>query len=74
MKRVARMLPAPRSLILNGFGAVETMSYGIVEGFNNIAKRTNEKTYGSRTHETIEIDLNHQLGKLPKSNSTHKIW
>ena len=50
------------------------MSYGIVEGFNNIAKRTNEKTYGSRTHETIEIDWNHQLGKLPEPNSTNKFW
>lgn len=74
MKRVARILQAPRSLILNRFLAKGTMSSGIAEGLHNKAKLSNEKTYGSRTHETIEIDLNHQLGKLPKSNSTHKIW
>ena len=74
MKRVARMLRAHRTLILNWFRARGTMSSGIVEGFNNKAKLTTKKAYGFRTYEAIEIALYHQLGKLPEPNFTHRFW
>ena len=74
MKRVARMLRAHRTLILNWFRARGTMSSGIVEGFNNKAKLTTKKAYGFRTYEAIEIALYHQLGKLPEPKFTHKFW
>ena len=74
MKRVARMLRAHRTLILNWFRARGTMSSGIVEGFNNKAKLTTKKAYGFRTYEAIEIALYHQLGKLPEPIFTHKFW
>ena len=74
MKRVARMLRAHRSLILNWFRARGTISAGVVEGFNNKAKLTTKKAYGFRTYEAIEIALYHQLGKLPEPEFTHRFW
>ena len=63
MKRVARMLQAHRTIILNWFRARVTMSAEIVEGFNNKAKLTTKKAYGFRTHEAIEIALEDEKGE-----------
>jgi transposase len=74
MKRVARMLRAHRTLILNWFRARGTISAGVVEGFNNKAKLTTKEAYGFRTYDVIYIYLYHQLGKLPEPEFTHRFW
>jgi transposase len=45
MKKVARMLRAHRSLLVNWFRARGMISAGVVEGFNNKAKLTTTKAY-----------------------------
>ena len=74
MKRVARMLRAHRTLILNWFHARGKISAGIVEGFNNKAKLTTKKAYGFRTYAAIELALYHQLGNLPEPKFAHSFW
>jgi transposase len=72
MKKVARMLRAHESLILNWFRAKGALSSGAVEGFNNKVKLTMRKSYGFRTSEAIELALYHNLGALPEPETTHK--
>ena len=48
------------------------LSSGIVEGFNNNAKLTMRKSYGSKEVETTSTALYHQLGDLPEPNRTRK--
>src|SRR6202022_1362922 len=74
MKRVARMLRAHRTLILNWFHARGKISAGIVEGFNNKAKLTTKKAYGFRTYAAIELALYHQLENLPEPTFAHSFW
>jgi len=74
LQRVARMLRAHRTLILNWFRARGTISAGVVEGFNNKAKLTTKKAYGFRTFPAIEIALYHQLADLPEPKFTHSFW
>ena len=47
MKKVARSLRKHRVLLLNWFRAKGTISAGVVEGFNNKAKLTTRKAFGS---------------------------
>jgi transposase len=72
MKRVARMLRQHQALIRNWFVARGTISGGVVEGFNNKAKRTTKKASGFRVLKTLEIALYHQLGNLPEPEFTHR--
>lgn len=65
LKKVARMLRNHKDLILNWFRIKETVSQGIVEGFNGKAKVTIRKSYGFRTFRAMEIALYHALGDLP---------
>jgi hypothetical protein len=44
MKKIARSLREHRELILNYFRAQKLLSSGVVEGLNNKARVTNEKT------------------------------
>jgi transposase len=71
MKKVARMIRAHRSLLLNWFKA-KALSNGIVEGFNNKAKLTMRKSYGFRTFRAIEVALYQSLGQLPDLPTTHR--
>jgi len=61
-----------RSLLLNWFRARGEISNGSVEGLNNKAKLALRKAYGFKSHETVEIALYHQLGRLPEPNQTHR--
>jgi transposase len=57
---------------LNWFHARGACSNGGVEGMNNKAKLTIEKTYGLKSFKSLETHLSHQLGKLPEPQSTHR--
>jgi len=72
MKKVARMLRAHRSLLLNWFKAKKEIALGAVEGFNNKAKVTTKKAYGFKSFEVIKVALCHTLGNLPEPKSTHR--
>jgi transposase len=72
MKKVARMLRAHRSLLLNWFRARGRISAGAVEGFNNKARVITRRAFGFRTYSTIEIALYHGLGDLPEPKFTHR--
>ena len=72
MKKVAKMLRAHRSLLLNWFRAKGRIALGTVEGFNNKAKATTKRSYGFRTYDILEIALYHTLGNLPEPHVTHK--
>ncbi len=72
MKKVARMLRAHRSLLLNWFRAKEQIALGAVEGLNNKAKVTCRKAYGYRSFNVIEVSLYHTLGNLPEPETTHR--
>jgi transposase len=74
MKKVARMLRAKRSLILNWFRADGKLSAGTVEGFNNKLKLITRKAYGFRTQNAYETALNHNLGALPEPKFTHEFF
>lgn len=72
MKKVAKMLRAHRSLLLNWFRAKNTIALGCVEGFNNKAKVVTKRSYGFRTHDGLKISLYHALGDLPTPKATHR--
>lgn len=72
MKKIAKMLRAHRSLLLNWFKAKGQIALGAVEGFNNKAKVTTKRSYGFRTYGFLEIALYHTLGNLPEPEGTHK--
>ena len=74
MKKIARMLRAHRSLILNYFRARKVISNGIVEAFNNKAKLTMRKSYGFRTFRITQLALYHSLGKLPEPELAHRFY
>jgi len=74
MKKIAKMLRAHRSLILNYFKAKKVISSGVVEGLNNKAKVTMRKSYGFRTFRVTELALYHALGKLPEPELTHRFY
>jgi transposase len=57
MKKIARMLPSHRNLILNYFRAKEQIALGAVEGFNNKAKVTAKNAYGFKSFEVIKLAL-----------------
>lgn len=72
MKKVARMLRAHESLILNWFRAKGELSSGAVEGLNNKIRVITRRSYGFRTYEALEVALYHNLGRLPEPESTHE--
>jgi transposase len=74
IKKIAKMLRAHRSLILNYFKAKKVISSGVVEGLNNKAKVTMRKSYGFRTFRVTELALYHALGKLPEPELTHRFY
>ena len=74
MKKVARTLHDHRELILNWFCAEGRFLAGVVEGFNNKAKRTTRKSYAFRIYEAVEISLYHNLKTLLKPDFTHEFW
>ena len=74
MKKVARMLRAHKSLIMNWFLAQGRFSSGVVESLNNVAKVTIRKSYGFRRYETLKYALYHTLGKLPLPKLTHEFF
>ena len=72
MKKVARMLRAHESLLLNWFRAKGEISAGAVEGLNNKIRVMTRRSYGFRTFEAMEVALYHTLGRLPEPESTHR--
>ena len=72
MQKIARMLRAHQSLILNWFEARGQVSLGAVEGLNNRLKASLRKSYGSRTYGAIKIMLYHKLGALPEPQFAHR--
>ena len=71
VQKVARMLRNKCDLVLNRFVAGGRLSSGVVEGLNNILKRTAGRSYGFRTRETYETVPYHNLGALPEPEFTH---
>jgi transposase len=74
MKKIARSLRHHETLLLNWFKAPESISAGVVEGFNNKAKLAMRKSYGFRSERIIQLVLYHNLGDLPEPNFTHEFW
>lgn len=72
MKKMAKMLSAHRTLLLNWFRARGAFSNATAEGFNNKAKLTTRKAYGFRTYDAIETALYHTLADLPEPECTHR--
>ena len=72
MQKIARMLRAHQSLILNWFEARGQVSLGAVEGLNNRLKASLRKSYGFRTYGAIKIMLYHKLGALPEPQFAHR--
>jgi transposase len=72
MRKVARMLRAHESLILNWFRAKGEISNGAVEGLNNKIRVVTRRSYGFRTFEAMEMALYHNLGHLPEPEATHR--
>jgi transposase len=72
MKKVARMLRAHESLLLNWFRAKGEISAAAVEGLNNKIRVMTRRSYGFRTYEAMEIALYHALGRLPEPELTHR--
>jgi transposase len=72
VKRVARMLRAHPTLLLNWFRARNQLCTGATEGLNNRLKLTLRKAYGFRTFRAAEIALYHTLGALPRPTCTHR--
>lgn len=72
MKKIAKMLRAHRTLILNWFDAKGRLSLGAVEGLNNKLKASIRKSYGFRTANALKIMLYHKLGELPQPPVTHR--
>jgi transposase len=59
MKKIARMLRAHRSLILNWLRAKSEIALGAVEGLNNKAKVATKKAYGYKSFDVIKVSLYH---------------
>ena len=74
LRKMAKMLRAPRDLILNYCKAQKQFSSGVVKGLNNKAKVTRRKSYGFRTFRITELALYHALGKLPEPELTHEFY
>ena len=72
MQKIARMLRAHETLLLNWFIAKGEISNGPVEGLNNKIRVVTRRAYGFRTYKAMEIALYHTLGKLPEPESTHR--
>ena len=72
LKKVAQTLRGHRELILNGFRAKGKFSSGAVEGLNNKVKLVTRKSYNFRTAKVAKLALLHNLGCLPKPESTHR--
>lgn len=72
MKKIAAMLRAHRTLLLNWFEARGRLSLGAVEGLNNKLKASIRKSYGFRTAEALKVTLYHKLGNLPEPVPTHR--
>jgi len=72
MQKMARMLRAHETLLLNWFKAKGEISNGPVEGLNNKIRVVARRSYGFRTYKAMEIALYHTLGKLPEPESTHE--
>ena len=72
MKKIARMLRAHRSLILNWFRAKNEVALGAMEGFNNKAKVTTKKVYGYKSFDVVKVSAYQTLGKLPEPETTHR--
>ena len=72
MRKVARMLRAHEELILNWFCPKGEISAGTVEGLNNKIRVVTRRSYGFRTYKAMEIDLYHNLGRLPEPETTHR--
>ncbi|MDQ2901237.1 MAG: transposase, partial [Acidobacteriota bacterium] len=45
---------------------------GVVEGLNNKIRVVTRRSYGFRTYKAMEIAFNHNLGRLPEPESTHR--
>ena len=72
MQKIARMLRAHETLLLNWFKAQGEISNGPVEGLNNKIRVVTRRSYGFRTYKAMEIALYHTLGKLPEPESAHR--
>jgi transposase len=73
-KAVAKTIRDERELLLNWFRAEDALSSGVVEGFNNKLKLITRKSYGFRTQDAYENALYHNLGALPESEFTHRLF
>lgn len=62
MKKAGESLRRHRHLILNWFLAKGTISAGVVEGLNGVAKLTTRNAFGFRTAKGIKIALFHVSG------------
>jgi transposase len=71
-QKIARMLRAHETLLLNWFKAQGEISNGPVEGLNNKIRVVTRRSYGFRTYKAMEIALYHTLGKLPEPESAHR--
>jgi transposase len=74
MRKIAQSLRQHRELVLNYFRAQKLLSSGVVEGLNNKATVTMRRSYGFRIYRTLELALNHSLGKLPEPESTREFF
>jgi transposase len=72
MQKIARMLRAHETLLLNWFKAKGEISNGPVEGLNNKIRVVTRRAYGFRTYKAMEIALYHTLGKLPEPQTAHR--
>jgi transposase len=72
LKKVARMLRAHETLILNWFKARGEVATGATEGLNNKIRVVTRRAYGFRTYKAMEIALYHNLGRLPEPQTTHE--
>jgi transposase len=72
MKKVARMLRAHESLLMNWFRARGEISSGAVEGLNNKLRVITRRSYGFRTYPAMKVAMFHTLGRLPEPETTHR--
>ena len=74
IKRVARMIRKHEPLILNWFHAKGEISNAAVEGMNGRGRVVTKRAYGFRSFRAFELDLYHDLGRLPEPELTHRFW
>jgi transposase len=72
MKKVARMLRRHEKLLLNGFKAKGEVSSGGVEGLHNKIRVVTRRSYGLRTCKAREMALDHNWGRLPEPENSHR--